>query len=107
MPTNNEIDKIKEKIKEKKDDILNQINTINQITQKHKIVNENYRKALLLSLNLGFLLPKKIYSLYISSPYLYNNIKKEVLLRVALKKLENDYIKLNYFILEHVSYINF
>ena len=107
MSTNNEIVKIKDKIKEKKDDIVDQTNTINQITQKNKIVNENYKKALLLSLNLGFLLPKKIYSLYISSPYLYNNIKKEVLLRVALKKLENDYIKLNYFILEHVSYINF
>lgn len=109
MPTNNDIDidKIKEKIKEKKDDIVSQINAINEITQKHKIINENYRKALLLSLNLGFLQPKKVYSLYISSPYLYNNIKKEVMLRVALKKLETDYTKLNYFILEHVSYIKF
>ena len=108
MPINNDIDidKIKEKIKEKKDDIVNQINAINEITQKHKTINENYRKALLLSLNSGFLLPKKIYSLYISSPYLYNNIKKEVMLRVALKKLETDYTKLNYFILEHVSYIS-
>ena len=92
---------MKEKIKEKKDEILNDINTINTITKK-KLKSNNYKKALLLAINLGFFNSRKTYSLYISSPFLYKNINKEILVKDTLKKLEDNYTKLNYFILKHV-----
>ena len=94
---------MREKVKEKTDEVLNNIKAINEIKKRQKLINENYRKALLLTLNLGFLKPKKTFSLYLSSPYLNKNIKKEIMIKDILKKLEESYIKLNYFILEHVS----
>ena len=67
------------------------------------MIHDNFTKALLLTLNLGFLSPRKTYSLYILSPYLNKNIDKQVMIKHTLKKLEEQFIKLNYFILEHVS----
>ena len=99
----NEIENMRDKIKEKTDEILSNIKEINEIKNKQKLINDNYCKALLLTLNLGFLKPRKTYSLYISSPYLYKNIKKDIMIKDSLKKLEENYIKLKYFILEHVS----
>ena len=94
---------MREKIKEKKDEIISNINAINNIKKKEKMIHDNFTKALLLTLNLGFLNPRKTYSLYILSPYLNKNIDKQVMINHTLKKLEEQFIKLNYFILEHVS----
>jgi len=44
-----------------------------------------------------------MYNFYKSSHYLYKNIKKEVMLKKYLDKMEKELIKLNYFILQHVS----
>ena len=100
---NNEIINMREKIKEKTDEILNNINEINEIKKKQKLIDDNYKKALLLTINSGFLKPRKIYPLYLSSPYLNKNINKYIMIKDSLKKLEETHIKLNYFILEHVS----
>jgi hypothetical protein len=101
---NTEIKNMKEKIKEKTDEIKNNIKAINKIT-KNKKLKSDYRKALLLAINLGFFTPKKTYSLFISSPFLYKNINKEIMVKDALKKLEDIYIELNYFVLQHVRKI--
>ena len=104
---NNEIQFIRNQIKEKSENIINTINTINQITKKKNKSNENYKKTLLLSINSGFFKPRKMFTLYKSSPYFYKNIKKEIMLKKYLDKMEKELIKLNYFILQHVSnYIN-
>ena len=100
---NNEIQYIRNQIKEKSANIINTINTINQITKKKNPINENYKKALLLSINSGFFKPRKMYNLYKSSSYLYKNMKKEIMLKRYLDKMEKELIKLNYFILQHVS----
>ena len=100
---NNEIELIRKQIKEKSENIINTINTINKITKKKPYQNENYKKALLLSLNSGFFKPRKVFNMYIKHPYFYKNIKKEVMLKKYLNKMEKELIKLNYFILQHVS----
>ena len=100
---NNEIQYIRKQIKEKSENIINTINTINQITKKKNPINENYKKALLLAINSGFFKPRKMYNFYKSSHYLYKNIKKEIMLKKYLDKMEKELIKLNYFILQHVS----
>ena len=102
---NNEIQFIRKQIKEKSENIINTINTINEITKKKPKSNENYKKALLLSINSGFFKPRKMFNIYKSSPYFYKNIKKEVMLKRYLAKMEKELIKLNYFILQHVSII--
>ena len=104
---NNEIQFIRNQIKEKSENIINTINTINQITKKKPKSNENYKKALLLSINSGFFKPRKMFNIYKSSPYFYKNIKKEVMLKKYLSKMEKELIRLNYFILQHVSIIYF
>ena len=100
---NNEIEFIRKQIKEKSENIINTINTINKITKKKNTNNVNYKKALLLSLNSGFFKPRQVFNIYISSPYFLKNIKKEIMLKKYLNKLEKELIKLNYFILQHVS----
>ena len=77
---------MREKIKEKKDEIISNINAINNIKKKEKMIHDNFTKALLLTLNLGFLNPRKTYSLYILSPYLNKNIDKQVMINHTLKK---------------------
>ena len=103
---NKEIEYIRNQIKEKSENIINTINTINQITKKKNpssMKNDNYKKALLLALNSGFFKPRQMFKIYISSPYFLKNIKKEVMLKKYLNKMEKELIKLNYFILQHVS----
>ena len=100
---NNEIEFIRDQIKEKSENIINTINTINQITKKKTHINDNYKKALLFSINSGFFKPRQTFKIYISSPYFYKNIRKEVMLKKYLDKMEKELIKLNYFILQHVS----
>ena len=103
--TNNEIEYIRKQIKEKSENIINTINTINNITKKKnpQLININNKKALLLSINAGFFKPRQVFNIYISSPYFYKNIKKEIMLKNYLNKMEKELIKLNYFILQHVS----
>ena len=87
----------------KTNEIKTNTEMMNRVVNPQIIEISNYTKALLLSINLGFLSPKKTFSLYISSQYLYKNIKKEIMLRKKLKELDEHYTKLNFFIINHVS----
>ena len=94
---NNDNNKNLLKSNTKKNELENKL-----ITKKQKQI-DNYRKALILSLNSGFFKPRNIYNLFTFSPYIYNNINISIMLKKTITTLEQENKKLTDFISKHVS----